>query len=217
MSSNYFDSRREAGEKLAAELMPHRYENTAIVALNDSAVAVADPIAAALHSTIYVLESKPIKIPDFGNQPIGTLTQEGELVYDSSMLGADTAEYQNAIEGEKLKQMHELNLLVGEVGILHPDYLTDRVVIVVSDGMKEPNQLDALRAIIKPIKIKRLVGAVVVTTVNVVDKMHILCDEIHILNVADNYVSTDHYYNDEKPMDHEAAMALIEQTILKWQ
>jgi len=47
----YFESRTDAGIKLAAELTEqYRYENCTVVALSDGAVLVGEQIAASLHA-----------------------------------------------------------------------------------------------------------------------------------------------------------------------
>lgn len=214
----YFGSRREAGEQLATKLRHYRFENSAIVALTDGAVAVAEPIAERLHATISILVSKPVTLPP--DEPLGVISQDGSLTYDSSLTETEaseaTSEYNTYIEEEKLQKMHEINSIIGEVGVTGPELLKDRAVIVVSDGLADTTALLALEKFIKPIRIHKLIVAVPVATVPAVDKMHILADEIQCLAVVESFVSVDHYFNDEPPPAHEAAMAIVRRVITKW-
>jgi putative phosphoribosyl transferase len=214
----YFGSRREAGEKLADKLQHYRYENTTVVALSDGAVAVAAPIAERLHSTISLLVSRPVTLPP--SETLGVVTQDGSFTYDSSLPESEvselSAEYNTVIEQAKMQKMHEINAIIGEVGITGPELLRGRVVIAVSDSLSDITPLEALEQFVKPIRIQRLVMAVPIATVPAVDKMHILADEIDCLSVTDNFVSADHYYNDEPPLDHNGAMKVLRRVITRW-
>ena len=60
----YFESRAEAGEKLASELFEkYRFEDCAVVALNDGGILVGEPVAARLHSVLAMIVSEDIEIP----------------------------------------------------------------------------------------------------------------------------------------------------------
>jgi predicted phosphoribosyltransferase len=60
----YFDSRQQAGEMLAQQIAPtYRYENCAVVALNDGGVLVGERIASALHCVLTLIISEEIPIP----------------------------------------------------------------------------------------------------------------------------------------------------------
>lgn len=217
----YFESRAAAGELLALELAKLRYESTAVVSLSEGGVAVGAPIARALHSTLSILISRPIDMPSAAKQTIGAVGQDGSFIFDdqySPMEAEELAgEFHGFIEQEKIRQLHDINALASEIGVVGPDLLRGHVVIAVSDGLAGNSSLEALRSFLRPIKVERMVVAVPIASVKAVDAMHIMFDEIHCLYVSDNYLETDHYYNDEKPPTHEAAMATIRQIITEWQ
>lgn len=216
----YFESRKKAGKMLAKQLKPLRFKNTAIVALNEGGVAIAEPIAAALHSTIWFLLSRPINLPAAESETIGSVVQDGTFVSDDSLSDIEASEiaseFHSYIDEEKLRQLHEMNRLVGETGIVDPSVLKGHVVIAVSDGLAGLSQLEALESFLKPIKVERLIIAVPLATVKAVDKMHIMFDEIYCLNVIDNFLTVDHYYNETPPPSHEEAMAIVRNAINQW-
>jgi hypothetical protein len=41
-------------------------------------------------------------------------------------------------------------------------------------------------------------------------------DELHILGVTPNFISTNHYYDNDDTPDHEMAKKMINATILGW-
>lgn len=216
----YFESRATAGEQLAQLLNHLRYENTAVVALSEGGVAIGAPIARALHSTLSILISRPINLPSAAEETIGAVSQDGSFVFDDQYSAGEAeelaGEFHGYIEQEKIRQLHDINALASEVGVVGPDLLRGHILIAVSDGLAGTSSLEALQAFVRPIKLERMVAAVPVASVKAVDAMHIMFDEIHCLYVTDNYLETDHYYNDEAPPDHDSAMAIIRQIITEW-
>ena len=70
---------------------------------------------------------------------------------------------------------------------------------------------------LKPIRIKKLVVAAPVATVPAVDQLHVVADEIHVLDVKENFMGTNHYYDDNMVPSREESIAKINQMILNWQ
>ena len=102
-----------------------------------------------------------------------------------------------------------LNQTVPKVG-------KEGTVVLVADGFDTGSSLDASLDFLKPIQIKRLVVATPVSTVQAVDKLHIAADEIHILDVKDNFLGVNHYYNDNSVPSHEETIAKINKIVLNW-
>ena len=46
--------------------------------------------------------------------------------------------------------------------------------------------------------------------------MHLLADDIYCLSVIENYMDTNHYYEDNKLPSHEEIVAIIKDIVLKW-
>jgi putative phosphoribosyl transferase len=86
----------------------------------------------------------------------------------------------------------------------------------VADGFDSGSSLDASLDFLKPIRIKRLVVATPVSTVQAVDRLHIAADEIHILDVKENFMGINHYYENNDIPTHEETINKINQIILKW-
>ena len=63
----YFESRAQAGQLLAAELVDrYRYDDCVIIALSDGAVQVGEQIAASLHCMLTMLLVEDIVVPGEG-------------------------------------------------------------------------------------------------------------------------------------------------------
>lgn len=215
----YFHSRAEAGQKLAAELQHFRYETVAVVALGDGAALVAEQIAISLHSTLTMLLSENIKMPG-EHTPLGTLTQGGDFVYNTSLSEGEIEEYYSEfhglIEDQKREKISRLHHLLGEGGLIDAAILRDHVVILVSDGFKDGTTLDAAAEFFKHIKINKLVVATPIASVAAVDRMHIIADELHCLSVTENYISTNHYYDVNDVPTHDQIVAKINNIVHNW-
>jgi putative phosphoribosyl transferase len=215
----YFPSRHDAGELLAERLMKYRYEDCAVVSLNTNGVAVAEPIAERLHCMLGMFLSEQVRIP--GEEvTFGTVTQGGDFVYNSELSKSDTDEYYSEfhsfIDNEKREKFQSINHLIGEGGAIDPRILREHVVIVVSDGLKTGAKLRAIAEYLKPIKMRRLVLAVPIASVEAVDEMHIVADELHVLSVTENFLATTHYYDTNDVLTHDQAVEKINNIILNW-
>ena len=216
----YYKSRNEAGQLLAKKLVEkYRYENCAVVALSDGGVIVGAEIAKALHCVLTMLLTEEVKLPG-ETKPIAVVNQDGGFTYNNLFstgeLEGFTAEFHNYLEQEKMQKFHAINRLLGEGGLIRNDLLYGRNVILVSDGLNSGISLDAAADFLKPIRIERMIVATPLATVRAVDRMHIMADEIQCLSVVDNYMNTNHYYDDNKMPERDVILKTIETIVLNW-
>ena len=214
----YFESRNNAGEKLAQQLLEkYRYEDCAVLALSDGAVLVGEPIAAALHSVLTMLLVEAIEIPGEGIN-IGGLNQSGRFTYNGMLSAGEVEgfrqEYFGYFEEKKREGMMRINRLLGDGGLVNKDLLKGRNIILVSDGFHDAASLDVALDFLKPINIQKLIVATPTATVPSVDRLHVTVDEMYILDVKDNFMGVDHYYEDNTVPSHEDTVKKIN---LNWQ
>lgn len=216
----YFESRSQAGAKLAEVLLDkYRYENCAVVALSDGAVIVGEQIASALHSVLTMLLMQEIEIPG-ENLSFGGISQDGKFTFNGMFSAGEIEEYTNEyfgyLEEKKREAFQDLNRLLGDGGLIDHDLLRDHTVILVSDGLENGASLDIAVDFLKPIRIKRLVVAAPVASVQAIDRLHVLADELHILDVRENFMGANHYYDENTIPSHEETIAKINNIVLNW-
>lgn len=216
----YFESREQAGKILGVELLEkYRYEDCAVVALSDGAVVVGEQIAQALHCLLTMLLIENIELPGEGIS-FGGVSQSGAFTYNGMFSVGEIEEYESEYHGyleeKKREAFDKINHLLGDGGLIDENMLRDRVIILVADGLDTGASLDVAVDFLKPIKIKRLVVATPVASVQVVDKLHVLADELHILDIKANFMGINHYYNLNDIPTHEATIAKINQIVLNW-
>jgi len=216
----YFENREQAGQILAAELVEkYRYEDCTVVALSDGAVVVGEQIAKELHCLLTMLLTEDIEVPGEGVS-FGSVSQDGAFTYNGMFSVGEIEEYNSEFHGyleeQKREAFQRLNRLLGDGGLIDSTMLRDRVVIVVADGLDSGSSLDAVVDFLKPIQIKRLIVATPIATVQAVDKLHVVADELHVLDVKANFMGIDHYYNQNDIPSHEDTVAKINQIVLNW-
>ena len=216
----YFESRAQAGQILAAQLIEkYRYENCAVVALSDGAVQVGEQIAGALHCILTMLLVEDIQVPG-ENMSFGGVSQSGGFTYNGMFSVGEmeeyASEYHGYLEEQKREAFQRINKLLGDGGMIDSDMLRDHVVILVADGLDNGASLDVAVDFLKPIRIKRLIVATPVATVPAVDKLHIIADELHVLDVKENFMGINHYYEQNDIPSHEETIAKINQIVLNW-
>lgn len=217
----YFESRGHAGQILAAQLVEkYRYEDCAVVALSDGAVLVGEQIASALHCILTMLLIEDIEVPG-ESMSFGGVSQTGGFTYNGMFSAGEIEEYTSEFHGyldeKKREAFQKINRLLGDGGIINNEMLQNRVVILVADGIDNGASIDVAMDFLKPIRTQKVVVATPVATIPAVDKLHIQADEIHILDVKENFMGIDHYYEDNTIPTHEATIEKINQIVLNWQ
>jgi len=217
----YFESRAQAGQLLAEQLIDkYRYENCAVVALSDGGVLVGEEIAAQLHCILTMLVTEGIEVPGESTM-FGAVSQGGNFTYNNEFSTGEIEEYTSEFHGylddQKRQAFSRINRLLGDGGLITSDMLRERVVILVSDGLADGAMISVAVDFLKPIRISKLVVVSPLATIPVVDQLHVSADEVHILDVKENFMGVDHYYEDNTVPSHEEVIAKINENILNWQ
>lgn len=216
----YFASRAEAGQKLAEKLKQYRFEDSAVLALSDGGVVVGAQIAAELHCPLMFLLTQDITLPG-EKTAVGVVDQNGGFTYNdlfsTGELDELVGEFHGVIDQLKMEKWHELNRLLSDGGLVDADILDGRNIIIVSDGFLNGTSLLATMNFLKPVKASKVVIATPFASVSAVDKMHILGDELQVLDVIDGTFELDHYFEKNDIPAQEDIVKILNEAILKWQ
>lgn len=215
----YFESRAEAGVKLANELLPlYRYENAVVIALSEAGVAVGYQIAVNLHAALRRLLMTTIHIDD-ESVDYATIMPGGVVAVNPAMSESEQQYYYGEYAGWLEEQIRQGIMQIDrqmDPDEISPENLRGYNVILTDDGIDNPTKLEAAKAWLKPARVDKVILACPVISVPALDAAHILFDELHILGVAANYLSTDHYYEQDDRPDDEMAKRMIGVTINNW-
>lgn len=197
----------------------YRYDNCAVVALSDGAVLVGERIAQQLHCVLTMLLIEDIEVPG-ESVSFGGVSQNGDFTYNSDFSTGEVEGYASEFHGyldeQKREKFQKINRLLGDGGIISNDMLRDHTIILVADGVDTGSAIDVAMDFLKPIRVEKVVIATPIATVPAVDKLHMIADELHILDVKENFMGIDHYYEDNTIPTHEETIAKINQIILNW-
>lgn len=216
----YFNNRAEAGRKLAKKLEEYQGQQVVVLALSPGAVIIGSQIAMKLHANLALLLTESIYLPG-ENDPIAAMSSAGTFTYNNmfspGQIEEYVAEYHHFIEEKRIEKMHKLNKLIGMDGEISKDQLRHHIVIAVSDGLSTGFSLDIAATFLKTVAIKKLVVATPIASIPAVDRMHLFADEIVCLSVVVNYLSTNHYYDDNTIPSTDHLFELIRNISVNWE
>lgn len=216
----YFQSRSQAGRMLAGLMYEkYRYENCAVVALTDGGALVGEAIAAQLHCVLMMIVTEDIDVPG-ENMAFGAVSQGGKFTYNTSMSEGEIDEYSSEYHGyldeQKRQAFQRINRLIGDGGTIEPSLLRDHVVVLVADGFVDTTGLDVAIDYLKPMRLSKLVIATPITSVGAVDNMHVRADDLYILDVRENFLDINHYYDENHIPPHNKIIDRISDIVMKW-
>jgi predicted phosphoribosyltransferase len=167
-----------------------------------------------------MLMASPIVAPGEPDA-VASINQEGTYSFNSSYSSGQQEEfdmeYHHVFEQQKLDRLNEMHRLLGRNELIRKDLLKGRTVILVADGLGNAAAIDSAALFLKSIKVKRLVIVTPFAAVQVVDRMHILGDDLACLNVIQNFMGTDHYYENNTVPPHETIIKSIQNMVKHWQ
>lgn len=197
----------------------YRYENCAVVTLSDGGALVGEQIAAQLHCVLMMIVTEDIDVPG-ENLAFGAVSQGGKFTYNTSLSDGEIDEYASEFHGylddQKRQAFQRINRLIGDGGTIEPSLLRDHVVILVADGFDDMASLDVAIDYLKPMRLAKLVIATPITSLGVVDKMHVRADDLYILDVRENFMDINHYYDDNDIPSHDKIIDRISDIVMKW-
>ncbi len=216
----YYKNRAEAGRQIAAQLSKYKAQNIVVIALDEGSSIVAAQIAMKLHANMVLYLIKNIYLPG-ENQAIGGLSATGTYALNDYFSAGEledlTTEYHNYIDQRRMEANHELHMLLGRDGEIDKKLLRHRVVIVVADGMATGFALKICADFLKTVAIKKVVAVTPVASVQAVDRMHLIADEICCLSVTPNFMGPDHYYDDNIIPGIDGVLKIMRNITLNWE
>ena len=208
MSMRFLD-RRDAGRRLAAELMSLADERPVIVALPRGGVPVAFEVACALGAPLEILLVRKLGAPGNPELGVGAVAEDGTGVLDpesAAMTGMTTALLDATLERESL----ELRRRVGHYRDgRSPVPVRGRRVIVVDDGLATGlTGLAAVRALRKA-HARSILVAVPVGSSESVSLLAREADRVVCLTVPQRLYGVGEWYRDFTPVSDEEVVALL--------
>jgi putative phosphoribosyl transferase len=205
-----FADRRAAGRTLASRLVSYADRDVIVLALPRGGVPVAYEVAAGLRAPLDVFIVRKLGTPGQRELAMGAIASGGIRVLNDDVV-AHYAIPQPAIEAVAREEEQELNrrehLYRGDRPVLE---LTDRVVIIVDDGLATGSTMRAAVQAVKTRHPARVIVAVPVGARETCANLSSIADEVVCAHTPEPFLAVGEWYsNFEQTTDDEVRRLLI--------
>ncbi len=206
-----FRDRQDAGRKLAARLSGYRAEKCIVYGLPRGGVPVAYEIALELKKPLEALIVRKIGLPGQEEVALGAITEgtPPALYFNSdlmSRLGMTETSVKDTVD-RRVKEISEMQYLYRESGKMKVD--EEAVALVVDDGIATGATMRAAVNLLKSIGQKKIVIAVPVSQVSVLEEMVEIVDEVVCLEPVLNLYAVGEFYYDFSQVSHETVIQML--------
>lgn len=208
-----FENREDAGRRLAEELQKRNYENPVILALPRGGVPVAYEVARVLDAQMDLLFVKKIGAPGWPEYGIGAVVDGAnpQIVLTEEIV-RQIRPSPDYIEAETQRQLKEIaRRRAIYLGDRQPIDLTDRMVIIVDDGIATGGTVKAALKGVRKNKPRKIVLAVPVAPAETLEELSEQCDEIICLYTPYPFGAVGAFYRDFNQTDDSEVISLMSQ------
>lgn len=208
-SHSGFADRREAGRRLAEQLLPLAGEGPVVVGLPRGGVPVAEEVATALGAPLEILTVRKLGAPHNPEYGIGAIAEGGTRVFDSEALAVLGVE-NSALDAIVRREAEELRRrVVAYRGDRPPRRLVDRTAIVVDDGVATGvTDTAALRAAARQ-RPQRLILAVPVCAPDALARLREESDDVFCLLAPSQLYGVGQWYQDFSQVSDAEVLAAL--------
>ena len=206
-----FENRQDAGQKLAARLMPYQREDCIVLALPRGGVPVGYEVSDSLGKPLDVLVVRKVGMPGHEELAIGAVGPEGVVVWNHELLAhfrLRAEDLQPVVEREKTELARRLAAFRGDRP--YPD-LRDKTVIIVDDGLATGASARAAILAVKAMGPARVVLAVPVGSQSTVSELRRLVDELVCLSSPEFFEAVSMWYHDFSQTTDAEVIELLHQ------
>ena len=215
-----FKNREEAGRRLVERLIQYRNDPTAIiVALPRGGVAVGYQLSLGLHLPLDVFITRKLGAPENPEYALGAVGETGRIYLNHDAMatyGLSEFNIEASVQAQQREIARRQDLY--RQGRHFPT-LTDRIVILVDDGIATGSTFFASVQSLRHLKPSRLIGAIPVGPVETIREARAQVDELVVLATPDPFWAVGNHYSDfAQVSDHDVVeyLNLAEESLLGW-
>lgn len=203
-----FDSRLDAGRRLAAALVAYRGRHPLVLALPRGAVAMGAEIARLLEGELDVVLVKKLRAPGSPEFAVGAIDETGwAYVADHAVQAGATDAY---LAREKAEQFELLRRRRAQYTPARaPADPAGRVAIVVDDGIATGASMIAALHAVRARKPARLVCAVPVAPPESLEHIRPYADELVCLETPEEFMAVGQFYRHFDQVEDHEVVALL--------
>jgi len=191
-----FADRREAGRKLAAELLEYKGKDAVVVAIPRGGVVVADEVARELNCPLDLIIPRKIGAPGNPELAIGAVAGAGKVIINENLkygLGVSDG----YLDEEIKRQLKEIERRRGMYfGGKPPTGFKDKTVILVDDGLATGYTATAAVSAIREERPREIILAVPVAPRDTCQALSKKVDKMICLSAPEMFYAVGQFYQD---------------------
>jgi len=192
-----FMNREEAGRRLVERLIQYRDDPAALIlALPRGGVAVGYQLSLGLHLPLEVIITHKLGAPENPEYALGAVGETGTIYLNPDAMAAYSrfrTDIEELVQVQRREIARRQNLY--RQSRQFPT-LTDRIVILVDDGIATGSTFSAAVQSIRHLKPRRLIAAIPVGPIETIREACMQVDEFIVLATPDPFLAVGNHYID---------------------
>lgn len=209
IKTTLFENRKEAGKKLAAELIKFINKKTLVLAIPRGGVVIGYEITKKLHTRLDIVVPRKLRAPNQPELAIGAITEDGNILLNSQIINSLSISNEYIVaesQRQKLEIERRLQVYKGNKEI--PD-LTGYNVIVVDDGIATGSTMKAALVSVRKRGAKSVILAVPIASLDALQMLESSADEIICLATPRSFFAIGQFYKDFEQTSDEEVKELL--------
>ncbi len=205
-----FKDRIEAGIQLAEELLPYKGQNVVVLAIPRGGLPLGAIVAKTLKAPLDVALSKKIGHPYNREYAIGAVSMDQIVLNDVAGVNKRYIEEETTRIREKLKKRHEQYYKNRK-----PQDLSDKVVIIIDDGIATGNTIRVTAEMVKVHEPKKVIVAIPVAPPSAIKSLEnsSFIDEVVCLYTPYDFMAVGQFYEYFDQVSDEEAINLLREAV----
>ena len=204
-----FRDRKEAGERLAKDLVGMKLQDPIVLAIPRGGVVVGVELARALGAELDVVVSRKLRVPYQTELAFGALGEDGTLVLDHHLIekvGLSSTQIQQEQDYQREQILQRVARFRGDKPAVE---LANRSVIVTDDGIATGSTMLAALKTLRTNEPLELIVAVPVAPKHQLELIARHCDRIVCLYSPEDFMAVGQFYESFEPVEDQQVEQLM--------
>jgi putative phosphoribosyl transferase len=207
-----FLDRADAGRQLAAKLVAYvNRPEVLVLGLPRGGIPVAAEVARSLHAPLDVCLVRKLGVPGHSELAMGAIASDGVPVLNNDVINwlEISDQTMRVVTAQELRELRRRDRAYR--GNRPPPTISDRIIILVDDGIATSATMRAAISVIKPQHPAKLVIAVPVAPQEVCQQLPAEVDELVCLMMPEPFYAIGLWYEDFSQLTDAEVRALLHQ------